>query len=91
MDLKEKNTRSCTIATTNPISIGHTRKYEAAVQAGTSLALLDVGLPLRPFFEYSDDEKELLVSSRELCEAVGPLPPSIIMYIATERLRIARV
>ncbi|KAJ7914728.1 hypothetical protein B0H13DRAFT_2659143 [Mycena leptocephala] len=75
MQLLQKNMANITTATAS------------AAGAGT----LDVGEPLRALFEYSADEKELLISSKELVNAVSPLPSSLTLYIASEQLKLARV
>ncbi|KAJ7263685.1 hypothetical protein B0H12DRAFT_1069001 [Mycena haematopus] len=86
MNLKIKNTRNVAIETANNTSITHTLAYEAAVISGTSLANLDVGAPLVPFFEYTAEERALLSTSDKLCTATGPLPTFLIEYIAGQDL-----
>jgi hypothetical protein len=90
MDLREKNKRNVLIETNNCTSIDHTRTYEAARATAAAVGTLDVGVKLEPFFEYTDEEKALLVHSKELVDAVGPLPVFLIQIIALERLKIAR-
>lgn len=80
---KQKNAFNVSFEKANDTSVTATRTYEAAVKLSSSAA---GGAPLTTFFEYSDREKKLLVSSRDLCDAVGPLPGFLIEYIAEQRL-----
>jgi hypothetical protein len=90
LSLKEKNRLNLATESRNDISIRITRQYQDAIAAGTSLANMDIGLRLEAYMEYSDQEKQLLVSSRDLCDAVGPLPPFMVEFVALWRFNIAK-
>ncbi|KAF7357876.1 hypothetical protein MVEN_00833800 [Mycena venus] len=88
MTLPEKNKRNVAIEAGNTKSIDYTRAYEAARATTAGVGALDVGAPLLPYFEYSDDEKAMLVRSSRLVDAVGPLPTYMVEYIVTEQIRV---
>jgi hypothetical protein len=91
MQLLQKNMANVAVEKHNTQSLTLTWAYQAAATSTAGVGALDVGEPLRPLFEYSIDEKELLVSSKDLVNAVSPLPSSLRLYIASEQLKLARV
>ncbi|KAJ7112157.1 hypothetical protein C8R44DRAFT_741862 [Mycena epipterygia] len=91
MDLQELNVKNVRIQAANSASIIQTRAYEAAAgtTAGVGVGARDVGMPLEPFFAYTDEQKNLLVVSQHLVDAVGPLPIHITIHVAQERAKTA--
>ncbi|KAK7015778.1 hypothetical protein R3P38DRAFT_2786703 [Favolaschia claudopus] len=63
-------------------------EYAAASTAG--VGTLDVGAPLLSHFTYTDEEKSLLVASKDVVESTGPFPVYMTIFIATERMKAAR-
>ncbi|KAJ6537200.1 hypothetical protein DFH09DRAFT_1400845 [Mycena vulgaris] len=90
MELQEKNVMNLRMEKSNGTSIVLTRTYETARATTAGVGNLDVGKPLEPFFSYTEEENDLLVSSKELAEAVGPLPIFLTQYLAAQRLKTAR-
>ncbi|KAJ7740109.1 hypothetical protein B0H16DRAFT_1729141 [Mycena metata] len=89
-DLSEKNARNLRFENYNKTSIAATRAYERAASSTAGVGASDVGAPLRAFYEYSEEELALMVSSKELVDAVGPLPMSVTYFIAKERMATAK-
>ncbi|KAJ6601359.1 hypothetical protein DFH09DRAFT_1355520 [Mycena vulgaris] len=77
-ELQERNVRNLRVERSKRASSALKRAYEAARATLTGAGNLDVGMPLESFFGYTDEEKDLMVSSKELFEAVGPLPIFLI-------------
>ncbi|KAK7007333.1 hypothetical protein R3P38DRAFT_3366088 [Favolaschia claudopus] len=89
MSLREQNQENIRIENDNASSVGFTRAYENASKTGAAPDGLDVGPPLRPFYAYSDQAKDLLVFSDQLRSSVSPLPNFLTEYIASEQLKKA--
>jgi hypothetical protein len=70
-----------TVEKHNTQSLTLTWAYQTAAASAAGAGTLDVGESLRALFEYSADEKELLISSKELVNAISPLPSSLTLYI----------
>ncbi|KAJ7792707.1 hypothetical protein B0H14DRAFT_3562596 [Mycena olivaceomarginata] len=73
MSLREKNADNCLVERANDASLRLTRAY-AAAGSPAGVGDLDVGARLQPFFSYSEQEKALLVASKDVVDASGPLP-----------------
>ncbi|KAJ7186267.1 hypothetical protein GGX14DRAFT_409250 [Mycena pura] len=71
------------------ITVTRAYAYEAAVKLSSSTAGLVVSTLARLsglFSKTRNGRRSFLVSSRDLCDAVGPLPGFLIEYIAEQRL-----
>ncbi|KAJ6627808.1 hypothetical protein B0H10DRAFT_2209937 [Mycena sp. CBHHK59/15] len=90
MELQEKNVKNLHVEKNNNASIMLMHVYEAAHATAAGVGNLNVGSALEPFFSYTDEEKALMVSSKELVDVVGPLPIFLIQHIAMECLKITR-
>ncbi|KAJ7355814.1 hypothetical protein DFH08DRAFT_933612 [Mycena albidolilacea] len=90
MSLREKNADNCLVERANDASLRLTRAYEAAAGSSAGVGDLDVGARLQPFFSYSEEEKALLVASKDVVEASGPLPLFMTMWIAGQRVLVAK-
>ncbi|KAJ7900127.1 hypothetical protein B0H14DRAFT_2556345 [Mycena olivaceomarginata] len=90
MSLREKNADNCLVERANDASLRLTRAYEAAAGSPAGVGDLDVGARLQPFFSYSEEEKALLVASKDVVEASGPLPLFMTMWIAGQRVLVAK-
>ncbi|KAJ7097270.1 hypothetical protein B0H15DRAFT_35934 [Mycena belliarum] len=86
-DLRMINKKNIIAEKFNETSITLTDAYEAARGTPRGVGDLDVGSPLQPLYAYSDVDKELMVSSNQYCDAVGPLPSSLVRYITEEHLK----
>ncbi|KAJ7476810.1 hypothetical protein FB451DRAFT_1557535 [Mycena latifolia] len=87
--LEDKNSENVRIEKANKISMGYTRAYASARAAGNSTAALDVGATLEPYFAYTDDERDLLVGSKEVVASTGPLPIYMTLLVAKKQLKVA--
>ncbi|KAJ7451013.1 hypothetical protein B0H11DRAFT_2246588 [Mycena galericulata] len=85
MDLQDKNAENCVIETHNKASILLTRAYARAKETNAGVGILDVGLPLRAMWAYTDEEKASLLHCPEYVAATGPLPRSLVKFIASCR------
>ncbi|KAK6995589.1 hypothetical protein R3P38DRAFT_2567184 [Favolaschia claudopus] len=90
MNLAPKNARNLVIERTNETSLALTRAYQDAAASTAGVGTLDVGAPLLSHFTYTDEEKSLLVASKDVVESTGPLPVYMTIFIATERMKAAR-
>ncbi|KAJ6468038.1 hypothetical protein DFH09DRAFT_1111722 [Mycena vulgaris] len=86
LDLEDKNIENVRIEKSNKISIAYTRGFATARAAG-AIGTSDVGAKLLPYFQYSDEEKALLVGSAQVVAATGPLPIYMTMWVAAEQLK----
>ncbi|KAF7348151.1 hypothetical protein MSAN_01768000 [Mycena sanguinolenta] len=50
---------------------------------------LDVGAPLQPLYAYSPTLKKMYLHSKEFVDATGPLPSSLVQWLAMERIKAA--
>ncbi|KAJ7312291.1 hypothetical protein DFH08DRAFT_822328 [Mycena albidolilacea] len=89
MELLEKNRRNVRTETHNADSVSATRDYEEAIANAESVAALDVGAKLKAYYAYTEDEKRLLVGSKEVVEATGPLPVFMTSWVDAQRLVVA--
>jgi hypothetical protein len=74
MELLEKNRRNVHTKTHNADSVSTTCDYEEAIANTESVAALDIGAKLKAYYAYTEEEKCLLVGSKEVVEAMGLLP-----------------
>jgi hypothetical protein len=86
MELLEKNRRNVRTETHNADSVSTTRDYEEAIANAESVTALDVGAKLKAYYAYTEEEKRLLVGSKEVVEATGPLPVFMTSWVAAQRL-----
>ncbi|KAJ6623274.1 hypothetical protein B0H10DRAFT_1944000 [Mycena sp. CBHHK59/15] len=77
LNLQYKNIQNVCIEKANKISIGYTQTYAEAVAAGNGPGVLDAGVPLRPSLK-------LMLDSKEVVEAVCPLPLYMTVWLAEE-------
>ncbi|KAJ7431966.1 hypothetical protein B0H11DRAFT_1941109 [Mycena galericulata] len=89
MELDDKNAENCVIETHNKASILLTRAYARAKETSAGVGALDVGLPLKAMWAYTDEEKASLLHCPEYVAATGPLPRSLVKFIATCRAAAA--
>ncbi|KAJ6468923.1 hypothetical protein C8R45DRAFT_938105 [Mycena sanguinolenta] len=89
-DLSDINKVNVRIERDNKASIAVTEAYAAARNSPNSVGALDVGDNLKPFFAYTDEDTELLVKITGVAEATGLLPTFMTLWIAAQRLKIAR-
>jgi hypothetical protein len=75
----------------NDASLRLTRAYEAAAGSTAGVGDLDVGACLQPFFSYLDEEKALLVASKDVVDASGQLSLFMTMWVAGQRIQVAKV
>ncbi|KAJ7176702.1 hypothetical protein C8R46DRAFT_1245622 [Mycena filopes] len=85
-DLEEINAENVAREKKNKASVKLTRAYSAAKAASTLAAGQDVGEPLLAFYEYTQEDRRLMVADRDVCAAVGPLPQFMILWIGTQRM-----
>ncbi|KAJ7491582.1 hypothetical protein B0H11DRAFT_1911844 [Mycena galericulata] len=72
MELDDKNAENCVIETHNKASILLTRAYARAKETSAGVGALDVGLPLKAMWAYTDEEKaSLLHFHRDLSRGRG--------------------
>ncbi|KAJ7327630.1 hypothetical protein DFH08DRAFT_816467 [Mycena albidolilacea] len=90
MSLREKNADNCLVERANNASLRLTRAYEAAAGSSAGVGDLDVSARLQPFFSYTEEEKALLVASKDVVEASGPLPLFMTMWVAGQRVLAAK-
>ncbi|KAJ6451051.1 hypothetical protein C8R45DRAFT_1113776 [Mycena sanguinolenta] len=90
LSLASINRKNCVVEAGNDKSIEETIAYEAARATTAGVGSLDVGAPLQPLYTYSDEQKQQLLHSKELVDSTGPLPPSLVQWMATERLKTAQ-
>ncbi|KAJ7359316.1 hypothetical protein DFH08DRAFT_1037833 [Mycena albidolilacea] len=86
MELLEKNRRNVRTETHNANSISVTHDYKEAVTNTESTNTLNVGLKLKAYYAYTEEEKQLLVGSKEVVEATGPLPVFMTSWVAAQCL-----
>ncbi|KAJ6630727.1 hypothetical protein B0H10DRAFT_2336555 [Mycena sp. CBHHK59/15] len=91
MDLQEKNQRNILIEKTNNMSMGLTCAYQAVLAMAAGVGTLDVSAPLLPCYAYTDEDKMLLVVSKDLVEAMGPLPVYMMVFVTKEHVKTASV
>ncbi|KAJ6526118.1 hypothetical protein DFH09DRAFT_1095344 [Mycena vulgaris] len=91
MELLDKNAENICLEKSNRVSVAHTRAYIAAAASLAGIENRDVGATLEPFLAYTEEEKDLLVASKEVAEVTGPLPVFMTMWIAGERVKVAKV
>ncbi|KAK7021144.1 hypothetical protein R3P38DRAFT_2533847, partial [Favolaschia claudopus] len=90
MTLREKNKANAVLEKRNEESVAMTRSYERARASSAGAGSVDVGPPLVALYAYSDSDIELMASSKELVDAVGPLPISVTLKLAEIRLKIVK-
>ncbi|KAK7034248.1 hypothetical protein R3P38DRAFT_2772341 [Favolaschia claudopus] len=90
MTLREKNKANTAFEKRNEESVAMTRSFERARASSAGVGSVDVGPPLVALYEYSDSDIELMASSKELVDAVGPLPISVTLKLAEIRLKIVK-
>ncbi|KAJ6458718.1 hypothetical protein C8R45DRAFT_942553 [Mycena sanguinolenta] len=83
------NRRNCTVETNNDKSIELTLAYEAVRVTMAGVSNLHVGAPLAPLYAYTDEQKQHWLHSKELVDSTGPLPPSLVQWMATQRFQMA--
>ncbi|KAJ7724626.1 hypothetical protein B0H16DRAFT_1785603 [Mycena metata] len=88
-DLSEINAENVKREKHNKTSIVHTRNYVHARASTAGVGIADVGLPLKPFLAYAEDDFALLVGSKEVVDLTGPLPGYMTMLVARHRLQTA--
>ncbi|KAK6984663.1 hypothetical protein R3P38DRAFT_2363690, partial [Favolaschia claudopus] len=76
-DLKDRNKYNCEVDEHNRLSVRTTKAYAAALQDGTVTPAMDIGLKLKAFYLYSQDEVDEIVSSTEFERLVGPIPSTL--------------
>jgi hypothetical protein len=86
MSLHEKNADNCLLERANYASLCLTRAYKAAARSPAGVGDLDVGARLQPFFSYSEEEKALLIASKDILDVSGPLPLYMTMWIAGQHV-----
>ncbi|KAJ7078292.1 hypothetical protein B0H15DRAFT_954637 [Mycena belliarum] len=85
-DLQDKNAENVRIQKDNKLSMSLTRAYGAARDSAAGIGELDVGLPLLPYYEYSDVEKARLVASAHMITQTGPLPLHLSEWITDRHI-----
>ncbi|KAJ7833311.1 hypothetical protein B0H14DRAFT_2591508 [Mycena olivaceomarginata] len=90
MSLYEKNADNCLLDRANDASLCLTRAYEAATRSPAGVGDLDVGARLQPFFSYLEEEKALLIASKDILDVSGPLPLYMTMWIAGQHVLAAK-
>jgi hypothetical protein len=85
MSLHEKNADNCLLECANDASLCLSRAYEAAAGSPAGVGNLDVSARLQPF-SYSEEEKALLVASKDIVDASGLLPLYMTMWIAGQHI-----
>ncbi|KAJ7860644.1 hypothetical protein B0H13DRAFT_1900883 [Mycena leptocephala] len=85
MELQERNQANFDAQTANRASIRTTRSYETAVKDGSVTDTMDIGANLKPYYLYTTEEYEEMVTSTEFERLVGPIPPRLGEYIYRER------
>ncbi|KAJ7228257.1 hypothetical protein GGX14DRAFT_692378 [Mycena pura] len=89
MDLQDINMENVRREKANKVSLAFTRIYAAAAASPAGVTIEDVGAPLEPFLAYSDENKALLVGSKEVVDATGPLPINMTLFVASARMKLA--
>ncbi|KAJ7795999.1 hypothetical protein B0H14DRAFT_3495254 [Mycena olivaceomarginata] len=69
------------------VSPEHTK---AATRSPAGVGDLDVSARLQPFFSYSEEEKALLIASKDVVDASGPLLLYMTMWIAGQHVLAAK-
>ncbi|KAJ7241313.1 hypothetical protein B0H12DRAFT_1250407 [Mycena haematopus] len=78
-----------TVEANNNRSIQLTLAFSTARASGNRVGGLDVGAPLQPLYAYSEQLKKMFLYSKELVDSTGPLPSSLVQWLAMERMKIA--
>ncbi|KAJ7644176.1 hypothetical protein FB45DRAFT_861630 [Roridomyces roridus] len=87
MTLAQRNRENCEIERKNNDSAALTRAYEHARGSTAGVGALDVGPPMLSFYEYPDEDIELLAASPSLVTSSGPIPQYIALQIAKANLK----
>jgi hypothetical protein len=70
----------------NRASISTTRAYELSLKQSFSTTAKDIGVKLRAYYAYAQDEIQRMVDDPELCTHVlVPIPPTLYSYILDAR------
>ncbi|KAF8145224.1 hypothetical protein K438DRAFT_1782162 [Mycena galopus ATCC 62051] len=78
-----------TVEANNATSIQQTLAFKTARATVAGIGALDVGAPLQPLYAYSDALKKMFLHSKEFVDATGPLPSSLVQWLAMERIKAA--
>ncbi|KAJ7824886.1 hypothetical protein B0H14DRAFT_3468951 [Mycena olivaceomarginata] len=62
----------------------------AATRSPAGVGDLDVSARLQPFFSYLEEEKALLIASKDIVDMSGPLPLYMTMWIAGQHVLAAK-
>ncbi|KAF8189422.1 hypothetical protein K438DRAFT_1763645 [Mycena galopus ATCC 62051] len=86
-DLADINSVNVRIERDNKASIAFTKAYAEARGFPGGVGALNVGANLKPFYEYPEEFKELLIKAPLVCDATGPLPTFMVIWIASQRIK----
>ncbi|KAJ7504521.1 hypothetical protein B0H11DRAFT_1905727 [Mycena galericulata] len=86
-DLADINLENVAREKHNKTSLNLTRLYVAAANSAAGVGAADVGAPLRPYYGYAAEDRELLIASDSTERASGPLPFFLTVEIERERTK----
>ncbi|KAF8208154.1 hypothetical protein K438DRAFT_1754890 [Mycena galopus ATCC 62051] len=83
------NAWNWTVETNNATSIQQTLAFKTARATVAGIGALDVGATLQPLYAYSNVLKKMFLHSKEFVDATGPLPSSLVQWLAMEHIKAA--